>query len=88
MKEKDTIEALARSYAAHGIKTAADVAAYCRPPLGLRVGLSLVLGIVGGAFAPLAVPGVGVAGCLLAGSVAASVALLASSAFVALMDNI
>lgn len=88
MKAEDTINALARSYAAHGIETAADVAKYCRPPLGLRLGLSLVLGIIGGAFAPVAVPGVGVAGCLLAASVGASVALLASSAFVALMDNI
>lgn len=31
----EEVEALARSYAAHGIRTAEDFAAYCRPPAWL-----------------------------------------------------
>lgn len=79
-------EAVARSYAAHNIKTAEDFAAYCRPPRSFLVLLAVVFGVIAGAFAPVFVPGVGVGSCLLAACVAACVSYVSGRVFCALMD--
>lgn len=88
MREKDTIDALARSYAAHNIRTAADVAVYCRPSFWLRLSLAVVLGVLGGLAAWYVVPGVTAGECVAAAGVYTVAALLAGSAFVWVMDRI
>lgn len=79
-------EAVARSFAAHNIKTAEDFAAYCRPSRSFLVLLAVVFGVIAGAFAPVFVPGVGVGSCLLAAVVGAGVSYVSGRVFCALMD--
>lgn len=87
MNTNESIETLARSYAARGVRTSADVARFCRPSRWLRLGLAAVLGGVGGLLA-YSLPGVTAWESVAAAGVYTVAALLAGSAFVWLMDNI
>lgn len=81
-------EAVARSYAAHGIKTAEDFAAYCRPPTYLLGLLAVVLGLLAGVLLPVFVPGADALGCLVVALFLSCVGFLAGALVRFVFDHV